>query len=87
MIKIKRIVKKLYFNLKTKIKGCDNHEYETITNLYGDCINFYSHGKKTVRSIRKCKHCGKTMYSQYIDPECDIVNFNLRFKRYEGGKK
>jgi len=35
------------------------HEYETVTNLYGDVINHFG----GVRSIRECKLCGKRKFS------------------------
>lgn len=57
---------------------CKNHEYETVTNIGGDMINQLSTFKHTVRSIKRCKHCGKTIRSTELDPDCDVVNFTMR---------
>lgn len=47
-----------------------NHEFKTITNLYGDAVNLFN----GARSIRKCIHCGKTVFSGFLDFDCDKVN-------------
>lgn len=47
-----------------------NHEYMTVTNLYGDAVHVYG----GVRSIQECTKCGKRKYSSCIDIECQDVN-------------
>lgn len=64
------------YNLITRLT-C-HHEYETVTNLYGDMINTFSSGKKVIRSIRVCKHCGKWSGSEYIDYNSKVSNFRSR---------
>lgn len=56
---------------------CD-HEYETITNLYGDAINAFSSGKKVIRSIQECSYCGKLRGSEYLDYNCKVTNFKRK---------
>lgn len=60
-------------------RKCKVHEYETITNLYGDAINMYpmKNGRVT-RSIRRCKHCKKIIYSPILDLKCSIVNHDMK---------
>lgn len=45
------------------------HNFETVTNLHGDCINYFNGH----RSIKRCHKCGKTKFDG-LDPNCDIVN-------------
>lgn len=47
-----------------KYRNCE-HEYITITNLYGDMINNFG----GARSIRKCIHCDKIEYGE-LDENC-----------------
>ena len=47
--------------IKRLFKKCD-HNWEFITNIYGDQIN-YCGGK---RSIWKCKKCGKIEYRDHL---------------------
>lgn len=46
------------------------HEYETVTNLYGDLINHFD----GARSIKMCPKCGKFIYLKKLDPNCKKVN-------------
>lgn len=59
---------------------CRKHEYQTITNLHGDLINQYPliKGTYVTRSLKRCIHCGRLELSQYLDPECNVVNFTQR---------
>lgn len=41
--------------------SCKHNDVEFIRNIYGDEINQLS-GKNTVRSIWKCKNCGRIIY-------------------------
>ena len=62
---LKKIIKRLI---------CTHEDLYTITNVYGDPINFYD-----CRSIKQCKNCGKFFYHQFLDRECDRANeFNYR---------
>jgi len=45
------------------------HDFETITNLYGDAINTFN----GARSIQRCRRCGKIAYGG-LDPDCKRVN-------------
>ena len=54
---------------------CD-HEYQTITNLYGkEVINV---GYKKYKSIKECKHCGNIVYSTKRDKNCNVANKKYR---------
>ena len=45
------------------------HKFETITNLYGDVINYFG----GARSISRCIYCGKMKYGE-LDPNCKEIN-------------
>jgi hypothetical protein len=53
-------------------KKCD-HEFETISNFYGDYIDYISF-KKIYRSRLRCKKCGKEVLSEYLDKSCRVIN-------------
>lgn len=58
-----------------------NHDYETLTNFYGDGILEVSNlSSKIIRSLQKCKKCGKIHKSEYLDYDCPIINFNIYHK-------
>ena len=60
------------------------HSYETLTNFYGDYILEMSiFSSKIIRSLRKCKKCGKVYKSEFLDKNCPIINFDIL---YEDGK-
>ena len=44
---------------------CPHNDLEFVRNVYGDEINALS-DRKTVRSIWKCKNCGKVIYKSYL---------------------
>lgn len=46
---------------------CKHDSLEFIRNIYGDEINMLSGTKNTVRSIWKCKKCGKVIYKGYLN--------------------
>jgi len=50
-----------------------NHEYETISNYYGDYINYVSL-RHIYRRSAKCKNCGKIKYFSDLDYTCKIIN-------------
>ena len=57
------------------------HNYETITNFYGDAINDMSaFSKKIIRSLQRCKKCGKLHKSEYLDRNCKVVNFDIIYE-------
>lgn len=49
---------------------CKHKDIEFIRNVYGDEINQLS-GKNIVRSIWKCKNCGKIIYKGDLYMEND----------------
>lgn len=49
---------------------CKHNNLTTITNIYGDAINYYN-----CRSIKLCKDCGKLIRSNELDDKCNVVNF------------
>ena len=51
------------------------HDFETISNFYGDYINYIStNPKKIYRSRLRCKECGKLKLSEYLDGNCKVIN-------------
>lgn len=51
-----------------------NHQKQTLTNVYGDCIN-----RLKCRSISQCIKCGKKFYENTIDKNCKRANeFSLK---------
>lgn len=56
---------------------CKHENTECITNFYGDPILYFSTWRKIIRSYRRCKDCGKIIPSEYLDKECNIINFWL----------
>lgn len=46
---------------------CKHESIEFIRNVYGDEIHFLSNDKITVRSIWKCKKCGKIIYKDRLN--------------------
>lgn len=76
-MKYLKILKSLFLNFIHN-KDCE-HDYQTITNLYGkDVIRI---GFVKYRSVRKCKHCGFVVYSTEKDKECNIIN--RKYKIYK----
>ena len=55
------------------------HENKTcLTNCYGDYIDIASGYKfPTIRSIWKCKDCGKIIKSQYLVKDCSVINWAI----------
>lgn len=51
---------------------CKHKTMTCITNIYGDCINYYG-----CRSIWECKRCGKRFRSDKLEPSCEVINFKL----------
>lgn len=50
------------------------HEFQTISNFYGDYINYISTDFPIYRSRQKCIHCGKERLSEYLDDKCKVIN-------------
>lgn len=50
------------------------HEFVTVSNFYGDYINYVSTGFPVYRSRQKCIHCGKERLSEYLDEKCKVIN-------------
>ena len=56
------------------------HDYYTVTNLYGDAINYAASifdGNRVIRSIQQCKNCGKIKRSEFLDKNCKVINYNI----------
>ena len=51
-----------------------NHEFVTVSNFYGDYINYVSSGFPVYRSRQKCVNCGKERLSEYVDISCTVIN-------------
>lgn len=49
---------------------CKHNDIEFVRNIYGDEINQVS-GKNIVRSIWRCKHCGRIIYKGNLYMEND----------------
>ena len=57
------------------------HNYKTITNFYGDAINDMSvSSRKIIRSLQRCKKCGKLHKSEYLDRNCKVINFDIIYE-------
>ena len=52
---------------------CD-HEFITVSNFYGDYINYISTGFPIYRSRQKCSKCGKEKLSVFLDKSCKVIN-------------
>lgn len=53
---------------------CPHTNKKTITNIYGDSINFYN-----TRSVQICEDCHKIIFSKNIDKNCNNINrINIR---------
>jgi hypothetical protein len=48
---------------------CKHENIQTLTNIYGDAINYFN-----ARSIRMCTRCGKKFYKNELDKNCDRSN-------------
>ena len=51
-----------------------NHEFITVSNFYGDYINYISSGFPIYRSRQKCIKYGKERLSEYLDKNCKVIN-------------
>jgi reverse gyrase len=50
------------------------HEFITVSNFYGDYINYISSGFPVYRSRQRCIKCGKQRLSEYLDENCKTIN-------------
>lgn len=55
------------------MKKC-KHQWRTVSNYYGDYIDYVSGFKYIFRSKQKCDICGKERYSEYLDKNCKVTN-------------
>lgn len=53
-----------------------SHEFETISNFYGDYINYIS-VNRVYRSRLRCKKCGKEKLLSCLDSKCTVINDDL----------
>lgn len=56
---------------------CKHDNLECISNIYGDMIHAMSSSKMTVRSVWKCKNCGKVICKGELNPGCKVSNFKV----------
>ena len=56
---------------------CKHQNKTCLTNFHGDVIHWVSYGNKIIRSAWTCKDCGKIIYSEYLEPSCNVINWNL----------
>lgn len=52
-------------------KKCNHETLQTVTNFYGDAINYYGG-----RSLKACVSCGKQFITDELDTNCKRVNEN-----------
>lgn len=50
------------------------HKWHTVSNFYGDYINYISTGRKIYRSRIQCVKCGKCKLSEMLDKNCKVIN-------------
>lgn len=72
-VKIKPSGKPITFEQLFGLPIC-KHEFVSVSNFYGDYINYVSTGFPVYRSRQKCIHCGKERLSEYLDENCKVVN-------------
>lgn len=68
-MKIPKILKRL---------SCKHQNLKCVTNYYGDMINEVSTCKKIYRSAWVCTDCSKSIFSEYLEPSCNVVNYMPR---------
>ncbi len=59
-----------------------NHEFITISNFYGDYIDYISRGFPIYRSRQICIKCGKERLSEQLDKKCKVINDRHIYKAY-----
>ena len=57
---------------------CNHQNKECLTNFGGDMINIVSTYKKIYRSAWECHECGKIIYSEKLEPTCNVTNWNIK---------
>ena len=72
-VKLKPSGKPITFEELFGLSIC-KHEFVTVSNFYGDYIDYISTGSTVYRSRQKCIHCGKERLSEYLDKKCKVVN-------------
>lgn len=68
-MKIPKIVKRL---------SCKHDNLKCVTNYHGDMIHQVSTYKRIYRSAWICTNCGKTIFSEHLEPTCKVVNYMPR---------
>ena len=55
---------------------CKHINQECMSNFYGDFINVVSN-RKIIRSVWRCKDCGKIIYKEVLGEDCKVINWGL----------
>lgn len=55
---------------------CKHINQECMSNFYGDFINIVSN-RKIIRSVWRCKDCGKIIYKEILGENCKVINWGL----------
>lgn len=70
--------------------SCTHPSTTTITNFGGDYIDRVSTPRHIYRSEKRCTYCGKKFYSEYLDSECNVVNYiylGVKIEPFNGNNK
>lgn len=54
---------------------CNHQKGETLSNFHGDYINVISR-KHIYRSAYRCRLCNKICFSEELDKNCNVINWN-----------
>ena len=54
---------------------CNHQNKKCLTNVCGDYILVVSSWSKIYRSIWECQDCGKIIRSEYLDSDCNYINW------------
>lgn len=68
-MKIKKIIQRIF---------CKHENKRCLTNIHGDYINHVSSGRRIYRSIWGCPDCGRIIMSEYLDDNCEYVNWQKK---------
>lgn len=64
-----KLIKWRDFKMLLGNKKCKHENLQTVTNLYGDAINYFGG-----RSLKACTSCGKQIIDDSLDKNCKRVN-------------
>jgi|GEM_PF-3511526 len=62
--------------------SCKHEDEVCLTNLHGDMIDMFNTSpQKIYRSVWQCQDCGRVRRSEYLNKNCNIVNFWIKRER------